>query len=88
MWWSLGGWKNLKAVVPGSSTPLVPASLCNNLAMDFDSLKAVKSGLGTAAVIVMDKSTDLIEAITRFSRFYNHESCGQCTPCGKEQDGF
>lgn len=78
----LGGWKNLKAVVPGgSSTPLVPASLCNNLAMDFDSLKAVKSGLGTAAVIVMDKSTDLIEAITRFSRFYNHESCGQCTPC-------
>ena len=77
-----GGWKNLKAVVPGgSSTPLVPASLCNNLAMDFDSLKAVKSGLGTAAVIVMDKSTDLIEAITRFSRFYNHESCGQCTPC-------
>ena len=78
----IGGWKNLKAVVPGgSSTPLVPASLCNNLAMDFDSLKAVKSGLGTAAVIVMDKSTDLIEAITRFSRFYNHESCGQCTPC-------
>ncbi len=77
-----GGWKNLKAVVPGgSSTPLVPASLCDNLAMDFDSLKAVKSGLGTAAVIVMDKSTDLIEAITRFSRFYNHESCGQCTPC-------
>ena len=78
----VGGWKNLKAVVPGgSSTPLVPASLCNNLSMDFDSLKAVKSGLGTAAVIVMDKSTDLIEAITRFSRFYNHESCGQCTPC-------
>ena len=78
----LGGWKNLKAVVPGgSSTPLVPASMCDNLAMDFDSLKAVKSGLGTAAVIVMDKSTDLVEAITRFSRFYNHESCGQCTPC-------
>ena len=77
-----GGWDNLKAVVPGgSSTPLIPASLCNNLAMDFDSLKAVKSGLGTAAVIVMDKSTDLVEAITRFSRFYNHESCGQCTPC-------
>ena len=78
----VGGWKNLKAVVPGgSSTPLVPAHMCDNLAMDFDSLKAVKSGLGTAAVIVMDKSTDLIEAITRFSRFYNHESCGQCTPC-------
>ena len=78
----IGGWKNLKAVVPGgSSTPLIPASMCENLSMDFDSLKAVKSGLGTAAVIVMDKSTDLVEAITRFSRFYNHESCGQCTPC-------
>ena len=78
----IGGWKNLKAVVPGgSSTPLIPASMCNDLNMDFDSLKAVKSGLGTAAVIVMNKSTDIIEAITRFSRFYNHESCGQCTPC-------
>ena len=49
--------------------------------MDFDSLKAVNSGLGTAGVIVMDKTTDLIRAITRLSRFYNHESCGQCTPC-------
>ncbi len=78
----IGGWKNLKAVVPGgSSTPLIPGTMCDNLSMDFDSLKAVKSGLGTAAVIVMDKSTDLIEAITRFSKFYNHESCGQCTPC-------
>jgi NADH-quinone oxidoreductase subunit F len=78
----IGGWKNLKAVIPGgSSTPLIPSSMCNNLNMDFDSLKEVKSGLGTAAVIVMNKSTDIIEAITRFSRFYNHESCGQCTPC-------
>jgi NADH-quinone oxidoreductase subunit F len=49
--------------------------------MDFDSLRAVQSGLGTAAVIVMDKSTDLIEAIARLSHFYMHESCGQCTPC-------
>ena len=78
----IGGWKNLKAVIPGgSSTPLIPSSMCDNLNMDFDSLKEVKSGLGTAAVIVMNKSTDIIEAITRFSRFYNHESCGQCTPC-------
>ena len=78
----IGGWKNLKAVIPGgSSTPLIPSSMGSNLNMDFDSLKEVKSGLGTAAVIVMNKSTDIIEAITRFSRFYNHESCGQCTPC-------
>ena len=78
----VGGWKNLRAVVPGgSSTPLVPEFLCENLDMDFDSLKAVGSGLGTAGVIVMDKSTDLVEAITRFSKFYSHESCGQCTPC-------
>jgi NADH-quinone oxidoreductase subunit F len=49
--------------------------------MDFDSLQAVKSGLGTAAVIVMDKSTDIVKAIARLSEFYKHESCGQCTPC-------
>ena len=77
-----GGWENLKAIIPGgSSTPLASCSLCNDLDMDFDSLKAVNSGLGTAGVIVMDKTTDLIRAITRLSRFYNHESCGQCTPC-------
>ena len=78
----IGGWENLQAVIPGgSSMPLLSKKICDTITMDFDSLKAVKSGLGTAAVIVMDKSTDLIEAITRFSRFYNHESCGQCTPC-------
>src|SRR5271156_1967576 len=49
--------------------------------MDFDALKDVQSGLGTAAVIVMDKSTDIVAAISRFSQFYKHESCGQCTPC-------
>jgi NADH-quinone oxidoreductase subunit F len=49
--------------------------------MDFDALKEVKSGLGTAAVIVMDKSTDIVRAIARLSKFYMHESCGQCTPC-------
>ena len=77
-----GGWDNLLAVIPGgASVPLIPKSICDTVKMDFDSLKEVQSGLGTAAVIVMDKSTDLIEAITRFSRFYNHESCGQCTPC-------
>jgi NADH-quinone oxidoreductase subunit F len=77
-----GGWDNLLAVIPGgSSVPLVPASQCQNLAMDFDSLREVKSGLGTAAVIVMDKSTDIVRAIARISYFYKHESCGQCTPC-------
>src|SRR6185503_7842620 len=77
-----GDWDNLLAVIPGgSSVPCIPASECNNLPMDFDSLKALKTGLGTAAVIVMDKSTDIIRAISRLSYFYKHESCGQCTPC-------
>ncbi|KAJ9169361.1 hypothetical protein P3X46_017564 [Hevea brasiliensis] len=49
--------------------------------MDYDALKAVQSGLGTAAVIVMDKSTDVVDAIARLSYFYKHESCGQRTPC-------
>jgi len=77
-----GGWDNLLAVIPGgSSVACLPASVCQNLPMDFDSLAALKSGLGTAAVIVMDKSTDIIRAIARISYFYKHESCGQCTPC-------
>jgi len=77
-----GGWHNLLAVIPGgSSVPLVPAELCQDLTMDFDALVKVKSGLGTAAVIVMDKSTDIVRAIARISYFYKHESCGQCTPC-------
>ncbi len=77
-----GGWDNLLAVIPGgSSTPLIPKSVCDTVLMDFDALRDVKSGLGTAAVIVMDKSTDLIRAIGRLAKFYMHESCGQCTPC-------
>ncbi|MDH3241022.1 MAG: NADH-quinone oxidoreductase subunit NuoF [Alphaproteobacteria bacterium] len=77
-----GGWDNLLAVIPGgSSVPVIPKSICETVHMDFDSLKEVKSGLGTAAVIVMDKSTDIIAAIARLSKFYKHESCGQCTPC-------
>jgi NADH-quinone oxidoreductase subunit F len=77
-----GGWDNLLAIIPGgSSVPMIPKSICDTVLMDFDSLKAVQSGLGTAAVIVMDKSTDLIKAIARISYFYKHESCGQCTPC-------
>ena len=77
-----GGWKNLKAVIPGgSSTPVLPKDVCDTLHMDFDSLKEAGSGLGTAGVIVMDQSTDIIYAIARLSQFYMHESCGQCTPC-------
>ncbi|NQV48302.1 MAG: NADH-quinone oxidoreductase subunit NuoF [Rhodospirillaceae bacterium] len=77
-----GGWDSLKAVIPGgSSTPMIPKAMCETAVMDFDGLKELGTGLGTAAVIVMDQSTDLIRAITRLSRFYSHESCGQCTPC-------
>ena len=77
-----GGWDNLLAVIPGgSSVPLLPKSICDTVLMDFDSLRDVKSGLGTAGVIVMDKSTDVIRAIDRLAQFYKHESCGQCTPC-------
>ena len=78
----IGGWNNLLAVIPGgASVPLIPKSICDNIKMDFDSLQGVQSGLGTAAVIVMNKTTDIVEAITRLSYFYKHESCGQCTPC-------
>ncbi|KAF0138772.1 MAG: NADH dehydrogenase I subunit F, partial [Rhodospirillaceae bacterium] len=77
-----GGWDNLLAVIPGgSSVPLLPKDICDHVLMDFDSLREVQSGLGTAAVIVMDRSTDIVRAIARLSRFYKHESCGQCTPC-------
>ncbi|HEV2078661.1 MAG TPA: NADH-quinone oxidoreductase subunit NuoF [Allosphingosinicella sp.] len=77
-----GGWDNLLAVIPGgSSVPLVPANEIIDAPMDFDALRDLKSGLGTAAVIVMDKSTDIVRAISRISYFYKHESCGQCTPC-------
>ena len=77
-----GGWDNLLAVIPGgSSVACLPSDVCDDLRMDFDSLSALQSGLGTAAVIVMDKSTDIIRAIARIAYFYKHESCGQCTPC-------
>ena len=77
-----GGWDNLLAVIlGGSSVPCITADVCFDIIMDFDALSKAKSGLGTAAVIVMDKSTDIIKAIARLSYFYKHESCGQCTPC-------
>lgn len=77
-----GGWDNLLAIIPGgASVPVLPKSICDTVLMDFDSLKDVKSGLGTAAVMVMDNTVDIIQAIARLSHFYTHESCGQCTPC-------
>jgi NADH-quinone oxidoreductase subunit F len=83
-----GGWNNLLAVIPGgASVPLIPKSVCDTVQMDFDSLQQAKSGLGTAAVMVMDKSTDVVKAIARLSKFFKHESCGQCTPC-REGSGW
>ncbi len=77
-----GGWDNLKAIIPGgSSVPMIPKDICETVTMDFDSLRSVGSGLGTGGLIVMDQSTDIIYAIARLSKFYMHESCGQCTPC-------
>ena len=78
----IGGWDNLLAIIPGgSSVPLLPKSECENVLMDFDSLKNAGSGLGTGGIIVMNKQTDIVSAISRLSEFYKHESCGQCTPC-------
>ena len=77
-----GGWDNLLAIVPGgSSTPLLPKHICETVKMNFDDLKANGSGLGTAGIIVVNKDFDIAEVIERFSHFYKHESCGQCTPC-------
>ena len=78
----IGGWKNLQAVIPGgSSMPMVPKDICETLRMDFDSLVEVKSGLGTAGVVVINKDEDIVKCMARIARFYKHESCGQCTPC-------
>ncbi|MET0359163.1 MAG: NADH-quinone oxidoreductase subunit NuoF, partial [Pararhizobium sp.] len=77
-----GGWDNLLAVIPGgSSCPVVKAEHIIDAPMDFDGMRDVKSSFGTAAIIVMDRSTDIIKAIWRLAAFYKHESCGQCTPC-------
>jgi NADH-quinone oxidoreductase subunit F len=77
-----GGWDNLLAVIPGgASMPLLTAEQCETVSMDYDALAKLKSGLGTGAAIVMDKSTDPIKAIARIASFFKHESCGQCTPC-------
>jgi NADH-quinone oxidoreductase subunit F len=83
-----GGWDNLLAIIPGgSSVPVLDKATADDVLMDFDSLREAGSGLGTAAVMVMDKSTDIVKVIARLSRFYMHESCGQCTPC-REGSGW
>lgn len=77
-----GGWKNLKAVIPGgASCPVLTAEQCENAIMDYDGMRELKSSFGTGCMIVMDQSTDIIKAIWRLSAFFKHESCGQCTPC-------
>jgi len=78
----IGGWSNLQAIIPGgSSMPLLPKNICETISMDFDSLIKVKSGLGTAGIIVISKNQDIIKCMARIAKFYKHESCGQCTPC-------
>ena len=84
----VGGWNNLLAVIPGgSSMPLIPQKTCETLTMDFDSLVAEKSGLGTAGIVVINKDQDIIKCMARIARFYKHESCGQCSPC-REGSGW
>merc|ERR1712013_602536 len=78
----ISGWDNLLCIIPGgSSTPLIPKAVCDEVLMDFDDLVAKQTGLGTSAVIVMNKQTDVVKAIARLAMFYKHESCGQCPPC-------
>ena len=77
-----GGWDNLLAVIPGgASCPVIRGEDMGDAIMDFDGMREKKSSFGTAAVIIMDKSTDIVKAIARLSYFFKHESCGQCTPC-------
>ena len=77
-----GGWDNLQGIIPGGgSVPIIPKNICENVLMDYDSLSEVKSGLGTGAIIVIDKQQDIIKCIARLSHSFKHESCGQCTPC-------
>lgn len=74
--------KKLKAVIPGgSSTPILTAESVEKAIMDAESLKLVGTSMGTAGIIVMDEDTDLVDALFTLSKFYHHESCGQCTPC-------
>jgi NADH-quinone oxidoreductase subunit F len=84
----IGGWDNLLAVIPGgASTPILPKHFCDRLNMDFDSLKGVGSALGTGAIMVFNKNTNLLKVIHNIVHFYYDESCGQCTPCREGSGG-
>ena len=77
-----GGWDNLKAIIPGgASCPVLPKEALEDAIMDFDWMRENKSSFGTGCMIVMDQNTDVIKAVWRLSKFFKHESCGQCTPC-------
>lgn len=72
----------IKAVIPGgTSMPVLPGEVMMGLDMDYDSIQKAGSGLGSGAVIVMDETTCMVDALYRISEFYMDESCGQCTPC-------
>ncbi len=76
------GGRKLKAVIPGgSSAPMLTAEEIIDVPMDFDGVAAAKSMFGSAAIIVMDETTDIPKAVANIAKFYAHESCGQCTPC-------
>jgi NADH-quinone oxidoreductase subunit F len=74
--------KQLKAVIPGgSSVPILNAEECAKVNMDYESVAAAGSMLGSGGVIVMDETTDIFETTRNITHFYKHESCGWCTPC-------
>lgn len=74
--------RTLKGVIPGgSSVPILNAEECETCQLSFEGVIESGSQLGCAAVIVMDDSTDMVQAVRRMVDFYSHESCGQCTPC-------
>ena len=74
--------KKLKAVFPGgSSSAILTADEAMDVMMDFEDLMDKKSMLGSAGVIVMDETVDMVQACLNIAKFYAHESCGQCTPC-------
>jgi NADH-quinone oxidoreductase subunit F len=79
--WRSGDLATLKAFIPGgASAPILPASSID-IKMDFDTVAKAGSMLGSAAVIVMDQTVCMVRSVARLAKFFNHESCGQCTPC-------